>query len=185
MKHYSAQDGEMWPIKDVEATSDFMQNTLSLIDFTTRASISDVSILESIETISKYFKNVATPSGVLVKSTGQGIVQTCRALSQLVKNLISNDFGISCIETQSLLKGDLWLEEVEHNLAKDKSRMTRIIPDDILPPKILNQVTHSNTNLVLEQDQASKKKGRKRKLPELEENAILFFNTVATAEIVQ
>ena len=54
--------------------------------------ITNFKTIEIIEETAKYFKNVAIPSGVLVKSTGQGLVQSCRAIAQLLKILRCQSF---------------------------------------------------------------------------------------------
>ena len=111
----------MWPKNDIQATCDFMQNTSTFLKFMSESLITNFKTIVIIEETAKYFKNVAVPSGVLVKSTGQGLVQSCRAMAILLK-ILSNTMGISNLETTRLRKNESWLLEVEHSLLKEKIR---------------------------------------------------------------
>ena len=121
LRYYSNKDADMWPKNDIQATCDFMQNTSTFLKFMSESLITNFKTIETIEETAKYFKNVAIPSGVLVKSTGQGLVQSCRAIAQLLK-ILSNTIGISNLETMRLRKNESWLLEVEHCLLKEKIR---------------------------------------------------------------
>jgi hypothetical protein len=61
------------------------------------------------------------PSGVLVKSTAQGIIQTCNATLKLVKILIDK-IGLSPFFTARLQKRALWTQMVEHSLFREKMK---------------------------------------------------------------
>ena len=111
----------MWPKNDVKATCEFLKNSSIFLKFMNDYSIDNLKDLEIMIEIAKYFRNVAMPSGVVVKSTGQAIVQTCYATIQLIKTFI-NTIGIAPVETVRLQKHESWLHEVEHDLLKEKIR---------------------------------------------------------------
>ena len=134
----------MWPKNDIQATCDFMQNTSTFLKFMSESLITNFKTIEIIEETAKYFKNVAVPSGVLVKSTGQGLVQSCRAMALLLK-ILSNTMGISNLETTRLRKNESWLLEVEHSLLKEKIRYYKMF---LLFKNILLRMANLNQNFV-------------------------------------
>ena len=144
LKYYSNKDADMWPKNDIQATCDFMQNTSTFLKFMSESLITNFKTIEIIEETAKYFKNIAIPSGVLVKSTGQGLVQSCRAMALLLK-ILSNTMGISNLETTRLRKNESWLLEVEHSLLKDKIRYYKMF---LLFKNILLRMANLNQNFV-------------------------------------
>ena len=89
----------MWPKQDVEATCEFMEQSSKFFEILNlsfedhqKSNTKDVSKLDQekcrqLQEVAQYMRNVAMPCGVLVKSTAQGIIQTCNATLKLIKIL--------------------------------------------------------------------------------------------------
>jgi hypothetical protein len=130
LRYYSEADPEMWPVSDVEATCVFMENSRKFFDIMninenaaagpTIDKLDNVKCNLLLET-GTYFRSVALPCGVLVKSTAQGIVQTCNATIQLIKILVDK-IGINPVFTARLQKRALWAQMVEHTHHRDKAK---------------------------------------------------------------
>ena len=121
----------MWPKHDVEATCEFMEQSSKFFEILNvsfedhqKSNTKDVSKLDQekcrqLQEVAQYMRNVAMPCGVLVKSTAQGIIQTCNATLKLIKILVDK-IGISPVCTARLQKRALWAQMVEHTLQKEK-----------------------------------------------------------------
>ena len=116
----------MWPKNDVEATCQFMEQSSKFfeilninLDDNGPIDKMDHEKCKQLQEVAQYMRNVAAPFGVLVKSTAQGIVQTCNATLKLVKILVEK-IGISPIYTARLQKRALWAQMIEHTLHKEK-----------------------------------------------------------------
>lgn len=110
---------DLWPTSDVSATIEFMENSALFFDLMSSQNL-DENSQNLMMKIATYMRNVAIPSGVLVKTTGQGIIQTCNATLKL-SQILSEKIGISPLETKRLQKSFNWTHLVEHCVTKEKS----------------------------------------------------------------
>ena len=111
---------------DVDATCEFMEfsskffNAMNFQESEAEG-LDEETGSKVLKEISTYMRDVAMPSGVLVKSTAQGIIQTCNATLKLVKILIDK-IGLSPFFTARLQKRALWTQMVEHSLFREKMK---------------------------------------------------------------
>ena len=166
LKFHADENKDMWPKEDVDATCDFLDHIryfLTVLNIhqgsNNQAQIDQDKCLK-LQECAKYVRNIAIPSGVLVKSTGQAVVQICNATLQLAK-ILKDKLDISPFCPQRLQKSDFWLGEIEHELHREKSSGLRNrIPDDVLPPK---SNPGSTSSALPSQEKTPRKRGQKRK----------------------
>lgn len=188
LKFYSDENKDLWPSDDINATCDFldhMRQFLFIMNIHQEKSDDqiDQDKCDKLQDCAKYVRNIAIPSGVLVKSTGQAIVQICNANIQLAK--ICNEKQISPFCAKRLHKSNFWLQKVEHELHRDnKSRINSgsqfRIPDDVLPPRSIpnSSGTSIPSPAQVLASEGPKKRGRKRKVePKVE--------SVESAKLIQ
>ena len=177
LKFYSDENKDLWPSDDIKATCDFLDFMRQFLSILNIHQVSDDDQIDQdrcdkLQECAKYVRNVAIPSGVLVKSTGQALVQICNATIQLAK--ICNDkLEISPFCAKRLHKSNFWLGQVEHELHRDnKSRINSgsqfRIPDDVLPPRSIpsSSSTSIPSPAQVQGQEGPKKRGRKRKVLE-------------------
>ena len=122
--HYSEEDKDLWLKPDVEATCEFMEFSSKFFNSMNMQETDeglDEEKCQILKEISSYMRNVAIPSGVLVKSTAQGIIQTSNATLKLVK-ILMDKIGLSPFFTARLQKRALWTQMVEHSLFREKMK---------------------------------------------------------------